>query len=732
MKQIMLKIEGMTCSACSSGLEKYLKKQVGIIDANINLVMSVATIFYEGITKKEIENYIKEAGFKSGGIFNGIASLNRKQENKIQLILFGILIVLLMYLSMGHMGGFLSLPYFSFSTNPVDYTLLLFFLTIPFMIYARDIFKSGIKNLLHGMPNMDTLVTLSVFCSLFYSIYGMIKIITGTSEFIHNLYFESACMVIYFIKLGRFLESKSHNETRKAIEGLVQITPKKATIKRENKEKVVSIDEIMLGDIIVCKPGEKIAVDGTIIKGQTHIDESFITGESVPILKKKGSKVIAGSISFDGVIDYKAERIGKNSTISEIITMIMNSTSNKNKLARLADKLSSYFVPVIMIVAVLTLLLRLLTGNDFKEALNAFITVLVVACPCSLGLAVPLVSTVTSGLCAKNGLYLKNVEALEKARKIDTVILDKTGTMTYGQLKVHKIFSYDNQSEEELLKIVSSIEKESLHPIATAFSKEETITVNETKNLEGLGIFGKIGKRKYYLGNKKLLGKLNIATTYDTDYEMLVEEGCSILYVIENKKVIGLIGVKDIIRENIKEVVRNLKLQNIEVMMVTGDNEKTAEKIAEEVEGIKVIANVTPIEKSDIVKQLIKRGKKVIMVGDGINDAAALIESTIGISMQNGTDIATDAADVILMNDNIGHLLNFIDISRSAYRIIQQNLFWAFFYNICMIPIAVGILRKYGIRINPMMASIMMTLSSLTVVFNSLRLKKKGGCKNVS
>jgi len=724
MKQMMLKIGGMTCSACSSGLEKYLKKQPGIKDVSINLVMSVATISYEGINRKEIDNYIKEAGFKSEGEFQGLNTSKEKTESKGKILVFGILLLFMMYISMGHMLGLKELPNFALSTNPVEYTILLLLLTVIYLIYGVDILKSGVKNLLHGMPNMDTLVTLSVFCSLLYSIYGMIKVMNTQVSYIHNLYFESICMVIYFVKLGRFLERKSHNQTKKAIEGLVQITPKKATIKKETVEKVVSIDEISPGDIVICRPGEKIAVDGIVLKGKTHIDESFITGESKPVLKKKKDQVIAGAINFDGVIEYQAEKVGKDSTISEIVTIVMNAASSKSSLARLADRISAIFVPSVGIIAMITLLLHLLLASSFSEGLNAFVTVLVVACPCSLGLAVPLVSVIASGICAKNGLYLKNAEALENARKIDTVVLDKTGTMTYGKLKVHKIFSYTTQSESELLKIASSLEKFSLHPIATAFPKENLYEVTAFKNIEGMGITGKIGQHEYYLGNQNLLKKKKISSLYENDYMALLEEGCSIVYVVEDQKVIGLIGVKDRLRENIKELIKELKRRKIEVIMLTGDNIQAARKVAEEAGSVKIIANITPKEKSKIVKQLVKTSKGVMMIGDGINDAAALVEATIGLSIHSGTDIANDAADVILTNDNMRHVLDFIDISRRSYQIIKQNLFWAFFYNICMIPIAAGLFIKVGLRMNPMVASLAMTVNSLTVVLNSLRLNK--------
>ncbi len=723
MKKIILEIEGMTCSACSSGLEKYLKKQPGVYDASVNLVMSTATISYEGINLSKIENYIKEAGFKSAGEFKGLNADRKKKDSKRSIIIFGIITILFMYLSMGHMIGLRE--FLPFSTKPVEYIILLILITFIYLIYGVDILKNGFKNLLHGMPNMDTLVSISVLCSLSYSIYASIQVIGGNHEFVHNLYFESVCMVIYFIKLGRFLERRSHNQTKKAIEGLVQITPKSARIRKGKEEKEVSLDEIMVGDVVICRAGEKIAVDGVVVKGETHVDESFITGESVPVMKKKGDKVIAGSISFDGVIEYKAEKIGKDSTISEIVNIVMNATSSKNKLERIADKVSSYFVPIVIVTALITLALHLLIGNSIYEGISAFITVLVVACPCALGLAVPLVSVVASGLCAKNGLYLKNVEVLEKAKEIDTIIIDKTGTMTYGKLKVHKVFSYVDKTEEELLRIISSIEKESLHPIATAFSKETVDKVEDFRNLEGLGVCGKVKNKKYYLGNKKLLENLKIKDDHNADYEELLEEGCSILYVVEDKKVIGLVGVKDKVRENMKEVIRELKKRNIEVVMLTGDNEKTAERVSREIGNVKVLANVMPKEKSNIVKEWRNKCKGVMMVGDGINDAGALVEATIGVSIHSGTDIASDASDVILMNDNISHLLDFIDISKNSYHIMKQNLFWAFFYNVCMIPLAAGLFSNYGIKMNPMLASLAMTLSSLTVVMNSLRLNRK-------
>lgn len=725
MKKIVLQIEGMTCSACSSGLEKYLKKQPGIIDASVNLVMSFASISYEGIKTKEIEKYIKEAGFKSKGEWKEIEEEKTIKQKKHELIFFGCFTILLMYISMGHMFSLPTIPFLNPEKDHLNYAFFLFFITCIYLGYGRDILKNGIKTLVHWMPNMDTLVMLSVASSFLYSCYGLIQITQGRITYVDHLYFESSCMVIFFIKFGRWIEMNSHKKTKKAIQNLVQITPKTAIRKEGIEEKEVSLDEIKKGDILICKPGSKIAVDGKVIKGQTHVDESFITGESMPVLKKKNAIVIAGAINYEGTIEYQAEKIGKNSTISEIVQLVIEATNRKSKIQRIADTVSGYFVPVVMVLSIISFLINLLLKNNFFQSLNAFVTTLVVACPCALGLAVPLVVVISNGLCARHGLYLKQAEALELARSIDTIVFDKTGTLTYGKLKIHKVFTYGNLKESELLKIVSTLESKSLHPIASAFEKVDDDSVEHFKNINGIGIQGKIKEKEYYIGNQKVLDKLNIKEKYEKDYRELIQNGCSILYVIEQKQIIGLIGVKDGIRQEMKEFIQKLEREQIEVLMLTGDNKVTANIVAKELGITKVIADVLPKDKSKIIRDLVKQDKKVIMVGDGVNDALALTEATIGISVSGGTDIAQDSASVILMNENMNHILDFIKISKRAYHIIKQNLFWAFFYNIGMIPIAMGIIKPFGIVITPMIGSLAMTLSSLTVVFNSLRLSKK-------
>ncbi len=723
MKKIVLKIGGMTCSACSSGLEKYLNKQEGVKEATVNLVLSIATITYENITVKDIERYIKEAGFTSLGEFKGIEDKVTNKNDKIKLILLGLLIIFMMYISMGNMLNLPSIPYLNHN-YPLILSTTMLIITLVYLIYGLDIIKSGIKNLLHKMPNMDTLVMFSVIFSFLYSLYNYINILGGNNTLLHNLYFESTCMVIYFIKLGRVIEDSSKDKTKDAIRKLVQITPSYAIVKKNNKELKVTIDEVEVGDTLICKAGEKIAVDGIVTKGKTYVNESFITGESAPVLKEKGSTVIAGSISYDGLIEYKAKRIGRDSTISEIVKLVVESTNTKTKIQRIADKVSGIFVPVILIIAFLTFIIQLIIGLPLNEALIHMVTVLVVACPCALGLAVPLVVVVSNGICAKKGLFLRNSEVLEKARTIDTVFFDKTGTLTYGNLKIFKTYNYSNYKDNDLINIVSHIEKNSSHPISTAFKVKKKLVVTDFKTINGKGIKASVNNKEYYLGNNTLLKDLKIKDSHKEDYNTLINNGCSIIYVIEEGIVIGLIGVKDIVRDNIKDVIKKFSDNNIEVIMLTGDNEVTAKIIAGELGITKVISNVLPKKKASTIKDLVSKGRKVIMVGDGINDAPALVNSTIGISVNDGTDVAMDSADVILMNNDISNILDLIKISKKAYLIIKENLFWAFFYNLLMIPIAIGLLENYGISMSPMFASIAMTISSLTVVLNSLRLSK--------
>ena len=732
MKKIILSIDGMTCSACSNGLEKYLLKQDGIINASVNLVMSNALIEYDEskLNQKNIEEFVKKAGFKSLGLYTDIKTKNNAKNNKILFIIFLILAIVLMYVSMGHMVGLPTFEFLNMHTHPISYALALLILTIPFIIYGFDIIKSGFKNLIHKAPNMDTLVAIGVLSSLLYSIYNMYMLIRGDSSYVEHLYFESAAIVIFFIKLGRYIDGVSKDKTKEAIQKLVQITPKDATIKVEGKEKKVTIDEINKGDIVISKPGERISVDGEIIVGKTHLDESFITGESKPIVRTIGDKVIAGSINYDGYIEYKAERIGRDSTISEIVKLVIEATNTKAPIAKIADKVSGYFVPAVIVIAFITFLVYLILGLGFASAINTFVTILVVACPCSLGLATPLAIVISEGVCATNGILVKKSETLENASKINTIVFDKTGTLTYGTLKIAEILNYSNLSNDELIQLAGSLEEKSTHPISKAFreyletNKIELLDVEKFEDISGYGITGIINDNTILVGNSKLLDKNNIENNYKEQEGILAEKGNSIIYIVKNSEILGIIGVNDIIRENAKEIVSTLKHSNIDVIMLTGDNEKTAKSIADILEIKNVIANVTPSEKTKIIKNLKEEGKIVMMCGDGINDSPALALSDIGVSVNSGTDIARDSSDVILTKNDLSSIINLINISKKTIKNIKQNLFWAFFYNTLMIPIAMGVLSPFGIAINPMIASLAMVLSSFTVILNALRLKK--------
>lgn len=732
MKKVVLSIDGMTCSACSNGLEKYLNKQNGIKSATVNLVMANALIEYdENILNLEtLEKFVEEAGFKSLGIYNENSEKKQNKNEKVKFIIFSVLAVALMYISMGHMIGLPNFSFLDMHMHPLIYAGTLLALTIAFVVYGFDIIKSGFKNLIHKAPNMDTLVAMGVITSILYSIYGMYMIAKGHHEYVENLYFESAAIVIFFIKLGRYIDGISKDKTKEAIQKLVQITPKEAIIKVNGEEKKVTIDEIKKGDIVVSKPGEKIAVDGKIITGKAHIDESFITGESKPASKIEGSKVIAGSINYDGYIEYEAEKIGKESTISEIVRLVIESTNTKAPIAKVADTVSGYFVPAVILIAIITFIAYLILGNTVSIAINVFVTILVVACPCSLGLATPLAIVVSEGVCANNGILVKKSEILENAEKTTTVVFDKTGTLTYGKLKIAQIINYSKMQEKELMQIVVSLEKKSTHPIGKAFedylneNKIEVLEVKDFKDVSGYGIIGKIAENEVILGNYKILDKYDVKNSHKQDEEKLAKEGNSIIYVVINNEISAIIGVTDIVRENSKEVISKLNKNKIETVMLTGDNTQTAEKIAKEIGITTVISNVTPREKTEVVKKLKAEGKYVMMCGDGINDSPALASSNIGVSVNSGTDIAMDSSDVILTRNDLNSILNLINISKKTIRNIKQNLFWAFFYNSLMIPIAMGLFSKWGITINPMIASLAMVISSLTVTLNALRLRR--------
>ena len=731
MKKVLLKIDGMTCSACSTGLEKYLNKQDGIKQATVNLIMNNANIEYDDkkLNLEQVEKFVEKAGFLSLGIDNFEKEEKKKTNEKYKLLAITVISILVLYISMSHMVGLPVIPFLNMMVYPVNYAISLFILTTIVLILGKDILRNGYKNLIHKTPNMDTLVMIGVLASYIYSIYGTIQILKGHAMHVEELYYESSAVVIFFIEIGRYIENKNKDKTKEALQQLMTITPNNAVILKDGKEITVTLDEIQKGDIVICKPGEKIAVDGELVEGTTHINESFITGESVPVKREKGSKVIAGSINYEGTIKYKAEKIGKESTVSEIVRLVTQATSTKAPIAKIADTISGYFVPVVLIIAFLAFGIWMLISKNFATAINIFVSILVVACPCSLGLATPLAIVIASGNASKKGILVKTSETLENTHKVKTICFDKTGTLTKGELSISKLYNYSNIDEKEILKIVASIENKSEHPIARAIVKkaqDEKINLEEIKEFKAIPGFGveaiiESGE-KYLIGNKKLMLENNIKIENEKDEQELVSDGNSILFVSSNNKIVALIGVKDILKENVKEVIKKLKQRKINLVMLTGDNEKTAEIIAKEIGIEKVISNVTPKEKAEQIKKL-KEDGIVMMCGDGINDSVSLVTADIGVSVSSGTDIAIDSSQVVLMSDNLEKIDDLIDISKKTIRNIKQNLFWAFFYNICMIPIACGVLIPFGISMNPMIAAFAMTVSSLTVVLNALRLR---------
>lgn len=733
MKKVLLKIDGMTCSACSSGLEKYLNKQDGIKQANVNLVMNNANIEYDEqkLTLEQVEKFIEKAGFASLGIDTFEKESKKKGTEKYKLIAITIISLVILYISMAHMVGLPAIPFLNMMHHPVNYAIALLVLTVIVIILGKDILKSGYKNLIHKTPNMDTLVMIGVLSSFIYSIYGTIQILKGNTQYVENLYYESAAIVIFFIEIGRYIENKNKDKTKEALKQLMTITPNNATILKDGQEVKVTLDEIKKGDIVICKPGEKIAVDGEVVQGTTHINESFITGESVPVKREVGSKVIAGSINYEGTIQYRAEKIGKESTVSEIVKLVAQATSIKAPIAKIADKISGYFVPTVLVIAIIIFGIWLIISKDFSVAINIFVSILVVACPCSLGLATPLAIVIASGNASRKGILVKSSETLENAHKVKIICFDKTGTLTKGTLTVSRMYNYSNKDEKELLKDIASLENKSEHPIARAIvnkAQEDNIRlidVKDFKAIPGFGIEGKTADEKHYLiGNKKLMLENNVELTNSEDEQKLISDGNSILFVSLNKKLVALLGVSDVIKENVPQVITELKSKNIDVVMLTGDNEKTANVIANQIGITNVVANVTPKEKAETINKLKEKGL-VMMCGDGINDSVSLVTANIGVSVSSGTDIARDSAQVVIINDNLERINDLLDISSKTVRNIKQNLFWAFFYNVCMIPIAAGILQPLGITLNPMIAAFSMTISSLTVVLNALRLRRK-------
>lgn len=735
-------VSGMSCAACSSRVEKAVGKVDGVTSCTVSLLTN--SMLVEGTaTTEQIISAVENAGYGASLKSNAkVISNNNILEDKEtplmkkRLIFSLVFLVILMYFSMGHMMLGLPLPKY-FNDNHIAMGLVQLLLTITIMVINQKFFINGFKGLIHKSPNMDTLVALGSGASFVYSVYALFAMTTAqlnggsnaAMEYMNEFYFESAAMILALITVGKMLEAYSKGKTTDALKGLMKLAPKTAVIYKDNKEINVPIEQVKKGDIFVVKPGETIPVDGVVVYGESAVNESALTGESIPVDKAIGDSVTSASINQSGYIRCQASRVGEDTTLSQIIKMVSDASATKAPIAKIADKVSGIFVPVVITIAIITIVVWLLMGESVGFALARGISVLVISCPCALGLATPVAIMVGNGKGAKNGILFKTAAALEQTGGTNIVALDKTGTITKGEPKVTDIIPNDDISENELLSLAYSIELNSEHPLAKAvIEKAEEVNSNkyevtEFKALAGNGLKGTINGSEVIGGSLKFISS-NIDLNNDIikKAEMLAENGKTPLLFANNNKLIGIIAVADVIKEDSEQAINELKNMGIRVVMITGDNEKTANAISKTVGVDEVIAGVMPEGKDKVIRQLKENGK-VAMVGDGINDAPALTSADIGIAIGTGADIAVDAADVVLMKNNLTDVPAAIRLSRAVLRNIHENLFWAFIYNVIGIPLAAGVfIGIFGWKLNPMFGAAAMSLSSFCVVSNALRL----------
>lgn len=740
-----LDISGMTCQVCVNRIEKKIGKLDGIDNIAVNLTTNIAEVKYnkEKIKLSEIKSKISDLGYgaethKEELKTNDDKNLKIEKKELINLkIAIGFAIPIL-YITMGHMLNFPLPEFLHPNMHPITFSLTQFLLSIPIVFVGKGFFSRGIKALKSLSPNMDSLIAIGTGAALIYSILGTFFILQGDNSYVMHLYYESADVIIALVMLGKFLEGRSKRKTSEAIKKLGNLRAKKANLIRNDELIEVDIDEISVSDLILVKPGEIIPSDGVIISGTSLVDESMLTGESIPVEKTINSKVIGGSINKNGSFTFRTEAIGKDTTLSKIIKLVEEAQGSKAPIAKLADKISAYFVPTVIGIATISSLLWYFAGiNNLIElnntpsifALSIFIAVLVIACPCSLGLATPTAIMVGTGKGASEGILIKGGEPLETAYKVDTVVFDKTGTITEGKPKVTDIFNF-GIDEDTLLSLVASSESHSEHPLGEAivnFAKEKNVTLispSHFKSYTGMGIETVINDYSLFIGNEKFLIEKNIKNIPYDIINTLSTEGKTPLLVSINDNFSGIIAVADVIKSDSKEAVNKLTSMGINVIMLTGDNKKTALAIGHEAGINEIIAEVLPHEKSNVIKDLQAKGKIVAMVGDGINDAPSLALANVGIAIGNGTDIAIESADIVLMKNSVLDVPKAINLSRKTIANIKQNLFWAFAYNIIGIPVAAGILYLFGgPLLNPMIAGAAMAMSSVSVVTNALRLK---------
>ena len=740
---VTIPIGGMTCAACAQRIEKALAKLEGVQKASVNLATEKASVTYDPqkLRLSAIRQAIEKLGYKAlSAEKNTVDEDKQRKEKEIRVMWIKFIVsaafgIPLLYIAMAPMLTFVNLPMPRFlqpMSYPLVYALVEILLTIPIVIAGNKFYRVGFKALLKRSPNMDSLIAIGTTAAIGYSLYNTYQIAIGHFVSVDKLYFETAGVIITLIMLGKTLEAVSKGRTSEAIKKLMGLAPKTAIVIQNGQEVETPIDEVEIGDIILVKPGEKIPVDGVVLEGNTTVDESMLTGESMPIDKKAGDKVFAATINANGVIRFEAKKVGADTALAQIIKLVEDAQGSKAPIAKMADIVSGYFVPVVCLIALLVFGAWLVAGESLSFALTVFVSVLVIACPCALGLATPTAIMVGTGKGAEYGILIKGGEALETTHKINTIVFDKTGTITEGKPEVTDILLSGDQKRERLLQIAASAEKGSEHPLGAAIvrgAEKEGLALIKGEDfaaIPGRGIEVVIDGIKTLIGNKKLMDEREISLLkLAAESDRLAGEGKTPMYVALDGRIAGIIAVADVVKESSAKAIKRLNDMGIEVAMITGDNKKTAEAIAKQVGITRVLAEVLPQDKSNEVKKLQSEGRKVAMVGDGINDAPALTQADVGIAIGSGTDVAMESADIVLMKSDLNDVPAAIQLSKSTIRNIRQNLFWAFAYNTLGIPVAAGLLHLFGgPLLNPVIAAAAMALSSVSVLSNALRLKR--------
>ncbi len=744
------KVTGMSCASCSSKVENGVKNLEGVQSASVNLATEKLTVTYDNktLTYAELSKFVEKLGYKLEKIETNESTIDQdklRNEKELKTLWTKFLVSMifatpLLYIAMAPMLTFVNLPLPTFLENPVNYAVTQIILVIPVLIAGNKFYKVGFKALAHRSSNMDSLIAIGTSAAIIYSLYSTYIIFTGEPMAVemaaaHGLYFETAGIIIALILLGKFLEARSKGKTSEAIKKLMGLAPKTAIVIENFVEVVRKIEDVVVGDIIVVKPGSKIPVDGEVIFGETAVDEAMLTGESMPVSKKIGDKVYTASINKNGLIHFKASKVGSDTALAQIIKLVEDAQGSKAPIAQMADIVSGYFVPIVMVIAVVAALGWLISGESVVFALTIFVSVLVIACPCALGLATPTAIMVGTGRGAENGILIKGGEALETTHKVNIVVFDKTGTITEGKPVVTDLLTSDEFSDEEVLRLVASAEKGSEHPLGEAIVKNaeekglKLVTATKFEALTGRGIRVELDGKEVLVGNLKLMTEENIGMQdFNDKAQTLASDGKTPMFIAIDGKIAGIVAVADTVKPSSAAAIKKLTDMGIEVAMITGDNRKTAEAIARQVGITRVLAEVLPKDKSNEVSKLQGEGKTVAMVGDGINDAPALAIADIGIAIGSGTDVAIESADIVLMHSDLMDVPKAIELSKATIKNIKQNLFWAFAYNVAGIPIAAGVLYIFGgPLLNPVFAAAAMSLSSVSVLTNALRLKNFKG-----